>query len=186
MKEENYKALLDGIDQAESSTIPFPVIGDDEIVVVGDANETDIKAYDFDIEFQIPLKDEDTGKVTYRNETKHYKDVFITPRRNSAIVRTIVDLIPYFKRVDENGNLHNYTEEETAEILKNFDDEIYDRMYALVAAVLGIDDRLKFFMTEDSVWLATANIIYQYKATINEATTFFPQSSAGKTSQKGK
>lgn len=179
MKREDYDEILKGIDDAENSVIPFPVVSDDEIVVVGDANETDIKMYDFDITFQIPVKGDD-GIVRYRTENKHYKDVFITPRRNSAIVRTIVDLLPYFKKPDENGNLSSYTEEEVADLLENFDEAVYDRMYMLVAAVLGIDERLTFFMTEDSVWSATANIIRQYKATVNEATTFFPQSSETK------
>lgn len=184
MREDQYNELLSGIDEAEKSTIPFPVIGDDEIVVVGDANQTDIKSYDFEIEFQIPEKNEKTGELTFKSLKKEYKDVFITPRRNSAIVKTIVDLVPYFKKADKDGTLHSYTEEEVVEIIMNFDNEIYDRMYSLVAAVLGIDDRLKFFMTEDSVWMATAKIINQYKAAVNEATTFFPRSSAGKTTPK--
>ena len=136
--------------------------------------------YDFNIEFQIPYREDNNSKVRYKTINKEYKDVFVQPRRNSEIVRIIVDLIPFFYKWDDNGELHHYTREEYAEIYDTMDAEIIDRLYDLVARVLGIDMSLKNYMVEESVWAATANIINQYKATINEGKTFFPKSSEGR------
>lgn len=166
-----YKEIENALNKAEESVVPFAVVDGDVVAVVGDANETQINPYDFEIEFRVPQKTDDG--VKYINRTVKYEGVYIKPRQNQNILNAVTTILPYFRKALEDGSVTNYTEEEKRAIFESFGDDLYDEMYNLVALVLGVDPALKDYMLPSSVFNATANIIYQWPSLINEGDTFF-------------
>ena len=166
MTENEYREIDEAIDKAQESVVPFPVQTEDELSVVGDANQTELNKHDFKIEFRIPQQ----GK--YTSYTREFKGVYITPRQNVSIVKAFTTLMPFFRKPSD-GGVVEYTEAEKREIATKFDQSVYDAMYDLVAVVLGIDMDLKDYMTPQSVMDATVKILLQYPEMVNEADTFF-------------
>lgn len=165
--DNNYERIDEGIEKASQSVIPFQVTQDDELAVVGDANKTEINKHDFTITFKIPT---DSGYVT-RN--KEFKGVFLKPRHESKVVKVVTELLPFFRKVNTDGSISTYTDEEKARIVNEFSDSLYDHMYRLVEAVLGIDEDIGDYMTQASVLQAAAQIIEMYPEMVNESDTFF-------------
>lgn len=176
MTNEEYTKLSDAIDKAEESTIPFIIPSDDEIVIAGDANKTQINPYDFKIRFRVP--EEKDGNIHLVVKEVEYKNVFIKPRNDAEIVKLGTDLMPFFRKVDEDGNIVKYTKEEIYSILTELSDEIYSRMYNLVGKVVGVSPDLVEYMTLDSVFTACMNIFNQYPEAVNEMEAFFRTDSA--------
>ena len=166
MTENEYREIDEAIDKAQESVVPFPVQTEDELSVVGDANQTELNKHDIKIEFRIPQQ----GK--YTSYTREFKGVYITPRQNVSIVKAFTTLMPFFRKPSD-GGVVEYTEAEKREIATKFDQSVYDAMYDLVAVVLGIDMDLKDYMTPQSVMDATVKILLQYPEMVNEADTFF-------------
>lgn len=167
MTENEYREIDEAIDKAQESVVPFPIATDDELLVAGDANATQINAHDFKITFRVPSKD---GYKTY---VKEFNDIYITPRQNPVIVKAMTGLLPYFKKPNADGSVTEYSREEKVRIFSNISQEVYDSMYDMVAAVLHIGEELKDYMSPASVLEATANILRQYPEMVNEADTFF-------------
>ena len=165
MTEREYKDIDEGLDKATESVVPFPVV-DEEMMVVGDANKTELNKHDFKITFKVPDGD------GYKKHVKEYTGVYITPRQQVRINKAIVALMPYFRKPDD-GSVSEYTTEEKLKIMNEFGDEIVDIMYELVAAVLKIDPVLTDYMTLDSVMNASVKIIRMYPEMVNEGDTFF-------------
>lgn len=166
-----YKEIENALNKAEESVVPFPIVDGETVAVVGDANQTQKNAHDFEIKFRIPQKTDDG--IKYITKTVEYKDVFITPRQNQNILKAITAVLPYFKKPLVDGNIADYTDEEKKAIFESFEDELYGEMYNVVGAVLKIDPDLRDYMLPTSVFNAFANIIYQYPEMVNEADTFF-------------
>ena len=179
---DKYLEFKEGIEAAESDTTPF-IIPDEEIAVVGDANKTQLNTHDFEITFRIPVKMED-GSVKQVKKTKEYKDVYITPRMDSQVVKLLTKFFTYFRKPLEDGNISDYTDEELNEIRSKYDTEMIDLMYETVGVVLKIDPVLRECMLQDSVEQAALKIIAQYPEVVNEADTFFDSSSEARQSKK--
>ena len=167
-----YPGIKEGIDKAPESPTPFPVIQDDKLSVIGDANETQVNKHDYKIKFIIPAdyiddKDEDEVKEV------EYKNVRITPRQRASVVTAMCRLLPYFRNVKEDGTVEDYQPEEVVALMSRFDDPMLDTLYNLVATVLRIDKELIEFMDYLSVIEATAQIILDYPDMVNEAEAFF-------------
>lgn len=167
----NYEEIKEGLEAAQSDTTPF-LIPDDELTVVGDANKTELNIHDFEITFRVPQKQDD-GTVKQVTRTKEYKDVYITPRVDTAVVKMLTKLMPYFKKPLGNGTVTDYTPEESLEIMKRFDEEVIDVLYETVGTLLRVDPSLRDYMTQGSVMVAAAKIIRQFPEVVNEADTFF-------------
>lgn len=168
-----YNEVKNGIDQAPESPVPFPVIKDEKMSVIGDANETQINDHDFKITFRLPDGVSDGQKVEggVLKEVE-YKNVFITPRQSGKVVASLCKMLPFFRKIVDNG-AEEYTQDEVVELLAEFGDEFVDDMYDLVAKVLKIDDALIDYMTPGSAMQATVQIITQYPEVVNEAEAFF-------------
>lgn len=179
MTQEEYIKTRESMEKAEQSTRPFAIPGDDEIIVAGDANDTAVNKSNFKITFRIPK--EIDGKIQYQYTDIEYTNVFITPRQDSRIVKMIVDLLPFYQKASDDGGIEKYDSMEILELLSSFPDAVYDRLYDLVASVLGVDERLKIFMTTDSVLTAFAQICEVFPEVVNEADAFFGQSSENAT-----
>lgn len=167
----NYEEIKEGLEAAQSDTTPF-LIPDEELTVVGDANKTELNIHDFEIKFRMPQKQED-GTIKQITGTKEYKGVYITPRVDTAVVKLMTKLMPYYKKPLEDGGVSDLSPEETVKIIENFSDDIIDVLYETVGTFLRIDPALRDYMTVDSVMSAAAKIIRQFPEVANEADTFF-------------
>ena len=170
MTKEEYDKIKAAIEGAQDSVVPFPVV-DDELVVVGDANETQINKHDFKMRFKVPI--EENGKRKIVKKEVEYKDVYLTPRQEPKVATAIADIFPYFKKIKGDGTLGEFTEEEVYQLLDSFEQEIFDKMYALVGNFLRIDKSLWDFMYAPDVFETALKIFYEYKEAVNEADTFF-------------
>lgn len=171
MTENEYKTLLDGIDKAEESTTPFQISTDDEIVVAGDANETQLNSHDFVVTFKTP------GPDGYSFNDVEYKDVYITPRQETKVIRAMTDVLPFFKKIKEDGTIGKYSNDEIMQIVSEVGEDVYDHLYDLVGTVLKIDPALRDYMDLGSVMYNAGKIFFAYPEMVNEASTFFQKSS---------
>lgn len=171
MEKTDYMRVKEALDDAENSTIPFPVVQDGEMAVVGDANETEINRHDFTMHFRVP-QDID-GKTKYVMKEVKYNNLYITPRQDIKVVRLITEMLPYFKKIMPDGTVGEYKEGEIWDILEAMDDKVFDLMYDLTAFFLGVDPSLKDYMVPGDVIESTVKILKEYKEVVNEADTFF-------------
>ena len=175
MTEKDYFKVVDAMDEAQESDRPY-LIHEEEPIVVGDANETEVTPTDFKVLFRIPKKE--NNKVTYEYREIEYNDVYITPRMDMKIVRVMSELTPFFRKVNEKGEVEKYTDDEAMKIVESLDDEILDHMYDLVGSVLRIDRRLVPFIELAAVLDNVTQIIHAFPEVYNESEAFFPPSSA--------
>lgn len=162
MTETEYMKLLDPIDKAEESTRPFLVQSEKENMVVGDPNDTEVKKTTFQIVFEVP---DENGRKTV---TKEFPDVFIKPRRAPKIIRIMNEMLPFFRKVNDDGTVEPLAEEDIANILSSqLPEYIYDDLYELVGTTLGIDERLWDYMIPGSVFDA-ATLIFRDISRIGE------------------
>ena len=168
-----YEDIKEGIDNAPNSTVPFPVVKDDKMSVVGDANETQINKHDFKIQFRLPEGVAEGEKIDggVLKEVE-YKDVFITPRQSGKVVSSLCRMLPFFRKIVDKG-VTEYTQEDVVEMLAEFGDDFVDDMYDLVGKTLKIDDALLDYMLPGSAVQATVQIVTGYPEIVNEAEAFF-------------
>lgn len=168
-----YEDIKEGIDNAPNSTVPFPVVKDDKMSVIGDANETQINKHDFKITFRLPEGIADGQKIDggVLKEIE-YKDVFITPRQSGKVVSSLCRMLPFFRKIVDKG-VADYTQEDIVEMLAEFGDDFVDDMYDLVGKTLKIDDALIDYMLPGSAVQATVQIVTGYPEIVNEAEAFF-------------
>ena len=173
MTEEQYMGIKAALDKAEETVIPFPVVNDDELAVIGDANQTELRKFEYEITFEKPgYKDgELTGDVDI--QTKKYENIFVKPRMNGRIVKLLSSMLPYFYKLDEDGNQVEYTKLEMIQIFGQLDDSILDRMYELVAVILNIPATDIDYMTTSSVLSTVTKFIEDNPNTAREAQLFF-------------
>ena len=172
MELKDYEVIGEAMDKAEDSVTPFVIADGGDITVVGDANNTELNMHDFKMRFRVPDKQED-GSVRYQVIEKEFKDVYITPRQDTKVLRLYTELMPFFKKIDENGGVSAMTQEEKLDVFTSFGDELFDLLYSVPATVLGIDDKLKEYMMPVDVVNAAAQIMRLYPEVVNEADTFF-------------
>lgn len=180
MTQEDYLKIKEGLDSAQADVTPFPVVKDGEISIIGDANKTEINKNDYTIQFKVPngVVPDGVGRKTPTGTYLEldYKDIFVTPRQEYDVTRILIKIMPYFRKVDENGEVSEYTDEEAIQILLSMEDELADLMYDLVAKVCGVDPALKDYMLPTSVVVNTYKIAQDIPNSINEAETFFTKS----------
>lgn len=172
MTQEELLNIRDGIDKAQDSTVPFAIVKDENVIVAGDANETKPNPRDYEIVFRTPKEQPDGSIIEERGVLKR-KNVFIKPRQEMKAVKLIAQLLPYFRKVNADGTVGNYTDDQILELVAEMEDRVFDTMYDLVATVLEIDPGVKDYMEPGSVIVAVDKIIRSNPSTVNEADTFF-------------
>ena len=172
MKQEAFLNVRDGIDAAQNSTVPFAIVKDENIVVAGDANDTKPNPRDYEITFRTP-KEQPDGTITEERSVLQRKNVFIKPRQEMKAVKLIAQLLPYFKKINTDGTVGEFTDDQILELVAEMEDSVFDTMYDLVATVLEIDSSVKDYMEPGSVIVAVNQIIRSNPSTVNEADTFF-------------
>lgn len=173
MTKEQYDGLLEALDKAQESVRPFTVVKDDTLAVVGDANDTKVNKYTYEIKFKKPAFDDEGNITGEASETKTYKNVYVKPRQQTKLVKMLVMLLPYFRKVNEDGTIDKYTPFELGEIFASMDEEVYDLMYDLVSYVLDIPKEEKDYMEMVSVIGATLRFLVEFPEVVNEAESFF-------------
>lgn len=171
MTREEYDKIKEAIEGAETSTTPFPILDDNEMIVAGDANETEIKKSKFTMHFRVPI--EEKGKRKLVIKTVEYDNLYITPRQDIKIVQLITELMPYFRKANPDGTVTEHSEQELWTILTEMDQEIYDLMYELAGMFLGVDKTLRDFMLPGDVLDVIRMIFSEYSEVVNESDTFF-------------
>lgn len=166
MEQMTFDSLVEAYDKAETNVVPFLTAGD-ELAVVGDANETQRNSHDYKITFRVPKDGQ------YVHKTVEYKDVYITPRQDTKIVKALTTIIPYMRKVTVDGAVEKLTDEEKTKVFESLGDDFYDALYDIVGTVLKIDKDLIDYMTPQTVMDAATQIIMDFPEAMNEADTFF-------------
>lgn len=179
LTQEQFLEMSKNLKKAEEDDTPIIALVNDEVNVVGDANKTEVKKNNYVLRFRFPKEMSQFELPTstkigdwFINEIE-YKDVFISPRRDLKVVSAIMEIIPYFKSVSENGDLVNKSDEELITFAKNIPYEIIDAMYDIVSAFLNVDDTLVNYMSPLSVISVMGDLIRDYPEVFNEADVFF-------------
>lgn len=170
-----YADMKESLDNAPESPVPFPVVKDEKLSVIGDANETQINKHDFQIRFKFPRGAID-GQTEDIVRTKEFKNIFIAPRKSMKVISIVCRMMPFFRKViDDSGEarIEKYSLNEILELIGEHGDVFSNDMYELVASVLDIDEEMIDFMEPDSVLDATAQIFRNYPELLNEAESFF-------------
>ena len=183
--EDAYKGIDEALKEAEKDDTPFLVVDDDNLTVVGDANKTEVKQNDYVLSFRFPkgTKIPKSKGFSEGLETKYgvvtqkeYKDFFIAPRKNMNIVRLLINILPFFKKQNDDGTVTEYTEDEIASIIGSLTDEIINAMYDLVCYVFDVDTALRDYIEPMCVARLIIQLIKDYPEVSNEADTFFDSS----------
>lgn len=180
--------------EAEADTTPFTVIdGDGNMSVVGDANKTEPKTYDYVVRFRIPAQYKDLVKGgeeivggKYIVAEVAYPNVCITPRMDIKIIDCLNELKPFLVEILEDGESKDRSREELGKFVVSTltNDAIMDAMYNLVKTVVGVDDALVPMMMYDSVFENVLNIIRDFPEVINEEDFFTGKRSSTKEKQE--
>lgn len=167
------------LEAAQEDDTPFLVVTDDEMTVAGDPNKTGNKKHSYEITFRYPASMKSRFKDGYREEGPFiyvpvtFDEITLTPRDDIEVVRAIVAMQPFVKKMQENGNVDEYTEEEQAEVIRYFSKDVEDAFYNLVKVFLGVPSDMVDYMQLDSVINTVCQLITDFPEVFNEADAFF-------------
>lgn len=160
---EDIMKIKNGLDNAETDE-PFLYQEDDEVKVVGNANNTKLRKHTYKLTFET-----ESGDRT----TKVYKDVFVTPRKRLNVVRLLVRMLPYFRKPRPDGSVSDYSDIEIAELFLGMEDAVYDMIYGLAVEVLGVPEELKDYIDPVSALVFALQLINDNPAVVREAEMSF-------------
>lgn len=166
--QEQLVKLKEAKEKAMEDTTPFPVMKDENLAVVGDANKTEINRHDITLTFVIP---DENGK--YWKKDVEYKGVYLKPRQAVTVQRLMTALQPLFYKVKENGSVEDMTDDEMLEVARLYEGNVIDQIYRLVSAVLGVDERLVDYIEPTSALNAYHQIMMQYPDLVKASDSFF-------------
>lgn len=176
---ESYDSLKESMDKAEQSTVPFPVVTpDDEIKIVGDANNTTPVVSSYVVSFLIPIsKAPNLNAPTVGNNKLYvheYKDITLPVEKAVVISSYVSELIPYFYKPKEDGEVVEYEMKEQIEIRKNFADESFlNNLRNIVKALLDMEDDLLQYVTYKTLLSITLQLFDEHPEIVNESFSFF-------------
>lgn len=172
-------SINDKLKKINEDDTPFPVVKDEEVAVVGNANKTEVKKNDYTIKFRVPISAFSEKPTNATVVGPHYvfsvdfPDVAITPRSDLIIVDAIMKIAPFFKKLKENGNVEDLTDEEMLSVFAYAGEEVHLAIYNLVATFLQVGDEIGPYMLPFSVIGALNQIIDNHPEVFNEADAFF-------------
>lgn len=193
---QKFQELSEQMKEAQSDNTPYlAVTNDDDITVIGDPNETEVKPADYTVYFLFPdtKKWRERAKRTEAVETdeingnpikgaipkgmflakRTYNDVYITPRRVGSIVTTFALVEQFFYDVTEDGEIREFTYEESMMLFQSIDRELLDATYDVVATVLRIPDDEKDMMLPITTIENATKMVIQNPDIVNSADLFF-------------
>ena len=176
---ETIVSINDKLKKTHEDNTPFVVATEEKKVVVGDADQTEVKKNDYVISFRAPVtlfneKPENAKEVNgFYLFNAEFKSVTITPRRNMKLVQYVMELLPFFNKLKENGEIEGRTNNEMLKVFADAGDEVFLALYNLVATFLDIDDKLGEYMLPFSVLSAFNNLAENHPELFNESENFF-------------
>lgn len=186
MKQEDFLQAQQGLaeinealKEAEHDDTPIPVAMDEGLKVVGDANKTENKSRDYKVTFRFPSKLVPSGMEIvkevgdYKYVEMYFEDVHITPRRDLKLLASVMDILPLFRELKDDGSVKDRTTEDLLRIFRKVPQETIDSMYTLVVAFLGVDESIAEYMTPASVIDRIADLVNDFPEVFNEADVFF-------------
>lgn len=176
---DTYLQIKENIEEAQNDNTPYAAVVGDNIVVNGDPNNTVVKKRDYTAQFLIPeheMKKYPGCKPIgggYALLELEYKDVFPSARRNLEYTSAAARLMPFYRKMDEFGNVEDMTEEEAIDFFAAFDKDIIRALYELVQVVLDVDDELMEYMAPSSALHIATSITKEFPSIINQGDLFF-------------
>lgn len=171
--------INESIKKAEKDNTPYPVVVDGKVHVVGDANKTENKSHDYIVKFRFPKEyeqyfDEVSERIgDYIIVETEFKNVTISPRSDMKILASISRILPYVKKLGEDGSIGEFTDDELIEMCLSMPDEIEDAMYILTASILGVSEDMRDWMLATSVFGFISRFFDDFPEVVNEADAFF-------------
>lgn len=184
---DQFDELKGAFKEAREDDTPYIGIADDEIHVQGNPNKTEVKPADYVVYFAFPNTDEWNARARQKGDTfirhsddkryalykREFNDVFLTPRRITAVVSTIAQIESFIFKTTENGEVKDLSYEEMQSLLQVMNGELSDATYDLVATVLRIPyDEEEFMLPLNTVENAV-KIALNNPSAINEGDLFF-------------
>ena len=169
------------LEKAQEDTTPHVGVAGENIFVMGDANKTENKQYDYEVLMRYPksmaehIPQERIRKITdkYVVCALEFTDVTLTPRNDLKIVANIAQMLPFFRKLDKDGGIEVSTEEDLIQLAVEVGDEVLNAMYTVVGAVLDIDDELCSHIMYPSVLELISRFTKDFPEIFNEADFSF-------------
>lgn len=186
---EEFIELKKKMDEAENDTTPYVITNDDEISVVGDPNNTEVKKHDYMIEFGYPnteswaktLKAEGAEIFSKTNNyigvRRYYKDVWVPPMIYTAVQTAFAEMYQFFNVITDDGGVRDLTEEEMMTALKMLSQEMMESMAHAVATILRIPEREEMFMLPITTMASIMRMIDDFPELLN-GVDFFSNASS--------
>lgn len=173
--------IQQALNEAPKSDTPFPVVSKDGVTVVGNANKIEVKPHDYNVRFRFPksmAEGIDPNDIIaeigdYVIVNMEFTDVHIKPINDVDINAAIVNIIPYFKSMQEDLSVTDKTPEEMTALVKQINDDIGADLYNVVAAILDVDKSIKDYMILTDVLAIIKRMPEDFPEVFNEADSFF-------------
>ena len=177
---EQLGELKGAIEKAREDDTPYIGIKDDELHILGDPNKTEVKSADYVVHFAFPNTEEwraransmgdEIDKTTddgrYFLAIRHYKNVYLSPRRMGAVVATLAQIESFLYKITDNGD-------EMVSLATVMNGELSDATYELVATVLRIPyEEMEWMLPLNTIENAV-KIAINNPSAVNEADLFF-------------
>lgn len=176
---EKFAQIGKKMKDAQQDTTPYVILDGKNVSVIGDANKTEKKKSDYSIKFRMPKKLFDEipeGAIVVGDVvgiTVQYEEATITPRTDLKIAAAIMEMMPFYETVKEDGEIEEKDGKELFKLFAEASDEVQLAFYNLVATFLGIDDFMAAYMLPGSVFNALVQIIEIHPEIFNETDLFF-------------
>ena len=174
-----YDVMKDTMDKAEESTVPYAVVTDESVKVLGDANNTKSVKSDYVVSFFMPkdkVENKDVGvKAGDRIIImKEYKDIELTVEKQVVISSYLAELVPYFYKPTQDGKVIDYEEAEQIEIRKYFADEKFlNSLKVIIQVLLDLKDEEAQYVSYGTLLRIVTQLFKEHPEVINEAYSFF-------------
>lgn len=180
MEQKDFLNIKHSIEKAEEDTHPVVAVVDDEVNVRGDVNNVKVEPKDYVAKFVVPnymaenidgAEDLGTGFSLIEIE---YKNVFPNVKDNMKYTSAVVQLEPFYKKLNEDGSIEQLDDAEALKtIFKNLENETIEALFRLVQVVLHIDDELADWLTPGSVVKIGQQILDDFPSIVNQGDVFF-------------
>lgn len=179
--------LKGAIEKAREDDTPYIGIKDDELHVLGNPNETEIKAADYVVHFAFPNTEEWRARAEANGDEidkftedksyflikRKYKNVYLSPRRMGAVVSTLAQIESFLYKIMDNGEIKELNTDEMMSLMNVMNGELSDATYELVATVLRIPyDEMEWMLPLNTIENAV-KIAVNNPSAVNEADLFF-------------
>lgn len=180
---DNLIDLQDNIEKAHEDNTPFPVVANDELSVIGDANKTEVKTHNYNIRFRFPKDMPQVQNIDPKEILKtvgdyvivrfEFNDVRIKPRYDLEIIAAISRIFPYLYSInEETKSLEKRSKEEMTDIIDGMCQTIGDDLYHVAGAILGVDKDIEDYMMWNDVVDFVTNVPKDFPELINETEGF--------------